>query len=356
MCEIAPIRQCPGCRRREDEEPGEHREQQRCTAEAQQRRDAQRRDDRRDASDTGGPARSRRAQRSRVRLGRHGVQRAPRPEVEERQRHSCRDDAPGTGCRAEQHRRRGRSDQEHRQRRASPPHLDEPRRDGVSGQLREGDEEREPERADEVVALREQDRRDPDEGPVVGEVDAEPHDPQRQRAHAELAREQVRHAATGNADRRRRHRDRCRASTLRIADRRRSLELRDDLVGLGVTPAALEPARRLGQAPAHDQRVCGGDGTERECPAPTVVEVRDDEVADQCRGRPPDRPEGLEDHDHTPSDTRRGELAHVRARDGQFRAEAEPHDDAQHDQRGESSDEGARAGCEPVHEHRHGKY
>ena len=110
------------------------------------------------------PSRAGRAQRGRIHLRRHGVQRAPRAEVEERQRHPAAITAPSVV--AVPKKRAATADPARNTESVTPPpHLDEPGRDGIAGQLGERDDEREAEGPHEVVARRHEDRRDPDEAP-----------------------------------------------------------------------------------------------------------------------------------------------------------------------------------------------
>ena len=116
--------------------------------------------------------------------------RTPRTQVEKRQGTSGRDDRALRSRDRETQRGKGRSGEEQRQGQAAADDLDQPGRHGISGKLGQGDDQGELEGLDQGETLLHQQRWNPDEGPVVGQVDAEPHQPERQGAAPQLLGEQ----------------------------------------------------------------------------------------------------------------------------------------------------------------------
>ena len=239
----------------------------------------------------------------------------------------------------------GRPEQEHRQRRAAAPHLDEQRGERVAGQLGKRDHQRELERADQAQPGRDEQRGQPDERPVVGEVHPEPHQPERGGAQPgprlpQRRRPGDRFRFAGGRRRRRR------------AEPRRILEPAHGGLRLGHATSALEEPDRLRQPEPDRGGVQRGHRAKRQRPAPAVVGQRDHEVADQRGQQPADGPERLEHHDDPAADPGRGELADQRRRDRELRAQTEtdhePKDEQGRDRPGERGGSGGQA----VHQQR----
>ena len=130
-------------------------------------------------------------------------------------------------------------------------------------------------------------------------------------------------------------------------DAGRPLEPAHRRLGLLDPAAGLQEAHRLGQPPPDDDGVQRGQRPERQRPAPAVVAARDDEVADQRRQRPADRPERLEQHDHPSAHPGRRELADQRRGHRQLGAQAQADEEAEHQQGADRPRQRGGAGREP---------
>ena len=126
-------------------------------------------------------------------------------------------------------------------------------------------------------------------------------------------------------------------------------------LGLVVTALLLEEPHRFGRAPPHHQRICRGDEAHREGPAPSRRPRGGHEGADHGGEDPAQGPERLEPHDHPAADPGRGEFAHQRRGDRQLGPEAQPHHEAQHDQRADAHRERGGARGQAVDQERQGE-
>ena len=138
-----------------------------------------------DAAKTRRGARPAPAQRGGVELGTNGIQGTPGTEVEEGQQAPGDDDEYLGACGSIEPGGYGGADQEYGEGNPPAPDLNEPGGGGIARQLCQGNDEGEAEGFYEREAIGNQQGRDPDEGAVIGEIDAKPNGPQRRRAAAQ---------------------------------------------------------------------------------------------------------------------------------------------------------------------------
>ena len=183
-----------------------------------------------------------------------------------------------------------------------------------------------------------QQRRDPDEGPVVGEVDAEPHQPERDRALTKTRAEQLPPTDAlgfGTLETVLGLRGAGLTNTGLGVDSGSALPVIDDRLGLLMSALRLQEAHRFGHLRPDHQRPQRRDEAEGQRPTPAVLQ-RHDEVPDERGAEPTHGPERLERHHHTATDPLRRELTHQRRCHGQFTAKSKAHHEPQHDERHQS--------------------
>ena len=264
-----------------------------------------------------------RAQPCREQLGRVWVDRAPRAQVEEADEEERRD-VHGLGVRDREGVRGEPAQQQERgECRLAPDAVDEPDRRRVARELRKRAQREQQVDVDREALLRLEHERQPQEEPVVRDVERDPDQSGHEGA-----------AAQGSGDQLARRGPRLRSSLHLIGAHRASGDLGQHLGRLLRPPMPGEEVRALREGPAHEEREERRERGREEQVAPAVVpeavERRAEEnVRETGREQEPDRPPEVEEDEEAATTLRRQVLGEHRRVDDEHPAEPEPGQEAE---------------------------